>query len=226
MIIILSLKQISKTYVTGKKTIKAVDCVSYNFYTNNLYVIYGNSGSGKTTLLNIIGLLDEPSNGEIIIHGKNVTNISEKDKTNIRKDKIGFIFQNFYLDKQLKSYENVMLPLLLNKKIKNKKEKALSLLREFDLYDRADHYPKALSGGEQQRVAIARALANNPSIILADEPTGNLDEKNADYVFEKLKKLSKNGKCVIVVTHSKEAKKYADKILYMKNGKLSEQNEI
>ena len=135
---------------------------------------------------------------------------------------IGFVFQDFYLDEHLKAYENVMLPMLINKEIKKeeRKEKACKLLIDLGLRDRINHFPKEMSGGEQQRVAIARSLANDPKIILADEPTGNLDEENEKLVFETLKDLSKKGKCVIVVTHSEEIKKYADKILTINKGKL------
>ena len=138
---------------------------------------------------------------------------------------IGFIFQSFYLNQTLKAYENVMLPMLINRDIerKDRKERAIKLLESVGLKDRIDHFPNELSGGQQQRVAIARALANNPSIILADEPTVNLDEDNAHEIFFRLRELANNGKCVVVVTHSNEVKKYADRIYKFSNKKLVEE---
>ena len=135
---------------------------------------------------------------------------------------IGFVFQGMNLDPSLTAYENVMVPMFINKEIspKVRKEKAIELLKKVGLGDRINHFPKQLSGGEQQRVAIARALANNPNIILADEPTGNLDEKTENEIFMLLKEISKNGKCIIVVSHSNDVKKYADKVMYIKSGSI------
>ena len=201
---------------------KALDNVSYEFKPGKMYAIMGHSGSGKSTLISIIGLIETYTSGKITIDQKDISELKDDELSNLRMKHIGFVFQDFYLDEHLKAYENVMLPMLINKEIKKeeRKEKACKLLIDLGLRDRINHFPKEMSGGEQQRVAIARSLANDPKIILADEPTGNLDEENEKLVFETLKDLSKKGKCVIVVTHSEEIKKYADKILTINKGKL------
>lgn len=208
----------------------AVNDVSFTLEKGKFYVIMGHSGSGKTTLLQLMGILDKATSGELYIDGENVNNLNENEKARIRMEKIGFVFQGFHLNPKLKAYENVMLPMYINEKYQSKelKEKAVKLLESVGLNERVNHFPKELSGGEQQRVAIARALANNPCCILADEPTGNLDVENELRVLEILKQLSKEGKCVLVVSHNDVVKKYADKIFYMNKGSISgdENNEI
>lgn len=208
----------------------AVNDVSFTLEKGKFYVIMGHSGSGKTTLLQLMGILDKATSGELYIDGENVNNLNENEKARIRMEKIGFVFQGFHLNPKLKAYENVMLPMYINEKYKSNelKEKAVKLLESVGLNERVNHFPKELSGGEQQRVAIARALANNPCCILADEPTGNLDVENELRVLEILKQLSKEGKCVLVVSHNDVVKKYADKIFYMNKGSISgdENNEI
>ena len=171
----------------------------------------GRSGSGKSTLLNILGTLDKQTSGDYKINGQNIENLNDEEITKIRIKDIGFIFQNYLLDQNLKSIENVMLSMYVNDELKgiNKKEKALNLLKYVGLENRINHYPKELSGGEQQRVSIARALSNNPGVVIADEPTGNLDENNEEVIFELLKKLRNEGKLVIIVTHSDNILKYA-----------------
>ena len=188
----------------------------------------GHSGSGKSTFIHLLGLLETPTSGKYTLNGKNVENLTEKETAKIRNETIGFIFQDFYLDEYLTACENVMLPMLINKNINNieRKERALHLLKRLGLEERITHFPKELSGGEKQRVAIARALANDPKIILADEPTGNLDEENEKKILEILKKQSQEGKCVIVVSHSNEIKKYADELLTIKEGRLNKENAI
>lgn len=187
-----------------------------------MYGIVGPSGSGKTTLLQCMGLLEKFSVGNLFIENVKINSLKEDDLANIRKDKIGFVFQMYYLIPSLSAIENVMLPLFLDKRItKEEREKrAFEMLKKVDLEQRIHHYPDELSGGEQQRVAIARALINNPSIILADEPTGNLDEKNELIILEILKKCAEEGKCVIIVSHSQKIFKYADKIIRMNKGKF------
>lgn len=209
----------------NEKKIFALNNVSITIKQGVFYAIMGHSGAGKSTLIQILGLLDNLSDGEIYIDGINVHNLSEKEKSYIRMNNIGFIFQSFYLNSKLKAIENVMLPMYINTNInkKDRKIKAKELLKKFGLEERISHYPKELSGGEQQRVAIARALANDPQFILADEPTGNLDEENEKHVFDELKKLTKEGKTVVVVTHNEIVKRYADKVLYMNNGVIKEE---
>lgn len=223
---VLCLDKIIKIYKTNNKKILILDGVSLEFEEGKFYLIIGHSGSGKTTLINILGLIDSFDSGEYKIYGKNVASLNDFELSKLRMKNIGYIFQNFYLDPNLKAYENIIVPMCINSEInfKYRKARALKLLDSLDIKERFNHFPNELSGGEQQRVAIARALANDPSIILADEPTGNLDEENEKIIFEKLKKLSKDGKCVIVVSHSNNAKKYADVIFELCNHTLKEVN--
>ncbi len=218
------LKNGTKEFSLKDEKIIAMDNVNLKIDIGKLYVIMGHSGSGKSTLIQILGLLDNLTSGQLYIDGQDVSNISENDKADIRQKKIGFVFQSFYLNPKLTAIENVMLPMYINKDIesKNRRKKALKLLTNFGLENRINHYPKELSGGEQQRIAIARALANDPDFILADEPTGNLDVKNEEIVYNTLRELANDGKAVIVVSHNESIKKYADKVLYMESGKLSE----
>ena len=223
----LEIKDITKKYITKSDEVIAVDDVSYKFESGKFYAIMGHSGSGKSTLISILGTLEKPTSGSCIIGKKDISNLNDEELSKIRNKNIGFIFQNYALDPNLKSYENVMLPMYINESIKkeDRKSKAIELLKYVNLEARIEHYPNELSGGEQQRVAIARALANNPDIILADEPTGNLDEKNEEIIFDILKKIRTSGRSVIVVCHNNNILKYADVVLYMQNGKLGVKNE-
>ena len=221
---IIELKNISKSYSTNNERINVLNDINVYFEDGKLYAIKGHSGSGKSTLVNIIGLIDQMDEGQYILNGKLINEFSDLNLSKLRMTSIGFIHQDFYLIPEMKAYENVMLPLILTKG-ENKKEKACNLLKKVGLENRLNHFPRELSGGEQQRVAIARALINEPKIILADEPTGNLDEKNEHQIFQLLKDISKNGRCVIVVSHSNEIDKYADKILILKNGTIGKNNE-
>ena len=216
------LKDGVKEFSLKNENVVALDNVNIEIKPGKLYVIMGHSGSGKSTLIQILGLLDNLTSGNIIINGRDVSMLSENEKADVRKEEIGFVFQSFYLNLKLNALENVMLPMYINKDIppKARKEKALKLLKNFGLANRVKHYPKELSGGEQQRIAIARALANDPNFILADEPTGNLDSKNEEIVYNTLKELSQQGKAVVVVSHNENIKQYADEILYMEAGKL------
>ena len=211
-----------KEYIKYKERIDILEDINVNFETNKIYMIVGESGAGKTTLLNIIGTLDSLTKGNLYIDEKDVTKLNENEKAKLRMEKIGFIFQDFYLNKYMTVEENIMEPLYINEKYNKttRKQRTDKLIEMVNLTDRKKHFPRELSGGEQQRVAIARALANEPDIILADEPTGNLDKTNEIKIFEILKSLRDNGKCVIVVTHSDRVKKYADIILKLEEGKL------
>ena len=220
--LLIKLENISKEYKTNTKVIKVLNDVNAKFYSGKFYAIMGHSGSGKSTLVNILALIDNFDSGAYYLYNLNIKDFNDEKLSNLRMNNIGFIFQEINLIPTLKAYENVMVPMLINKKIKanERKELALKLLKEVGLEDRIDHFPRELSGGEQQRVAIARALANDPNIIIADEPTGNLDEKTESEIFELLKKLSVKGRCIIMVSHSEYVKKYADEVLKIENGKL------
>lgn len=221
---IIKIEKLNKNYLSKNIKIEALKNININFEIGKLYCIKGHSGSGKSTLINILGLNLNFDTGKLFIEQNNVFNLSNDEKQELKAKKIGFIFQDFQLIPSLTAVENVILPMVINKEIdkKNRKQIAIELLKKLNLDNRVNHYPKELSGGEQQRVAIARSLANNPKIILADEPTGNLDKKNEKMIFEFLKELSKDGKCVIIVSHSDEIDRYADKIYYLNNGFLGE----
>lgn len=223
---IIILTNIKKSYIIRKdkkkKELEILDNLNVKFYPGKLHLITGNSGCGKTTLINILGLNDKPDIGQYILYDKDITKYNEKQISEIKIMKMGFIFQQFYLKENMKAFENVELPMILNKSINSKDRYniALELLKKMGLESRINHFPKELSGGEQQRVAIARALANNPDIILADEPTGNLDETTETEILNLLKQLASEGKCVIMVSHSNNAKKYADIVYNFKDKKL------
>lgn len=220
---ILKVKNLVKNYYKDNEKIEAVNNISYNFEKGKFYAIMGPSGSGKSTFLHLIGTLDTYDEGSVFINNIDVSSLDDLQLTKIRKEEIGFVFQSFYLNNNMKAYENVIMPIMLDKiPYKDKKEKGITILNSLGLEKRVNHYPSELSKGECQRVAIARALINNPNIILADEPTGNLDSKNERNIFELLKKLSFEGKCVIVVSHNEEIKKYADVVLKIRDGKLYE----
>lgn len=220
---ILKVKNLVKNYYKDNEKIEAVNNISYNFEKGKFYAIMGPSGSGKSTFLHLIGTLDTYDEGSVFINNIDVSSLDDLQLSKIRKEEIGFVFQSFYLNNTMKAYENVIMPIMLDKiPYKDKKEKGITILNSLGLEKRVNHYPSELSKGECQRVAIARALINNPNIILADEPTGNLDSKNERNIFELLKKLSLEGKCVIVVSHNEEIKKYADVVLKIRDGKLYE----
>ena len=220
---ILKVKNLVKNYYKDNEKIEAVNNISYNFEKGKFYAIMGPSGSGKSTFLHLIGTLDTYDEGSVFINNIDVSSLDDLQLSKIRKEEIGFVFQSFYLNNNMKAYENVIMPIMLDKiPYKDKKEKGITILNSLGLEKRVNHYPSELSKGECQRVAIARELINNPNIILADEPTGNLDSKNERNIFELLKKLSLEGKCVIVVSHNEEIKKYADVVLKIRDGKLYE----
>ena len=200
---VIELENINKIYQTGKNELQVLFDICLQIYEGDFISIVGPSGSGKTTLLNIMACLDRPTSGKYFLGGKNVKSKSNDDLSKIRNKSIGFIFQSFNLISRHTAIENVQMPLqysdTLDKKERNKK--ALECLEMVDLSNRAKHHPNELSGGQQQRVAIARSLINNPNIILADEPTGNLDSKTSADIINLLKKLHESGKTIIIITH-------------------------
>ena len=220
----MKLNNLSKIYVKDKKKIKVLDNINISFSKGKFYGIIGKSGAGKTTLINILGLLDNYDEGEYEIDNILSSNLTEDKKAELRMHKFGFVFQTYYLNDKLTACENVMIPMLINKDIAKdkRKERAIQLLKQFGLEDRINHYPKELSGGEQQRVALARALANDPEVLIADEPTGNLDKENDTLIFDYLKEMTRKDKCVIVVSHNDIINEYADKIYLLESGTLHE----
>ena len=212
--VILELRDVSKIY----ESVNALSNINLKVKKGDWIAIMGSSGSGKTTMMNIIGCMDRPSNGQVLIDGIDISKESQKNLTNIRREKIGLIFQQFHLISYLTALENVMVAQYYHSMIDEKE--ALEALKKVGLGDRAKHLPSQLSGGEQQRVCIARALINNPEIILADEPTGNLDEANEIMVIEILKQLHKEGATIMVVTHDPEVGDEAMRKIILDYGKI------
>jgi putative ABC transport system ATP-binding protein len=219
---LIELNEVKKYYEMGENIVKALDSLSLKVEKGDFVAIMGPSGSGKSTGMNLVGSLDLPTQGSVFLDGKDISQLEESQLAQIRGKKIGFIFQSFNLIPNLTAKENIALPMLFQELPSDEREeKALSLLNMVDLQDRMDHYPNQLSGGQQQRVAIARALANDPEIILADEPTGNLDTKTGEKVLDFLERCNKQGKTIIMVTHDPElAQAHAKTIYWLKDGKV------
>ena len=219
---VIELENINKIYQTGKNELQVLFDICLQIYEGDFISIVGPSGSGKTTLLNIMACLDRPTSGKYFLGGKNVKSKSNDDLSKIRNKSIGFIFQSFNLISRHTAIENVQMPLqysdTLDKKERNKK--ALECLEMVDLLNRAKHHPNELSGGQQQRVAIARSLINNPDIILADEPTGNLDSKTSTDIINLLKKLHESGKTIIIITHDESIAREAMDTIRIKDGRI------
>src|SRR3989344_5544119 len=220
--LVIELQDVEKYYPMGESLVKALDGISMKIEKGDFAAIMGPSGSGKSTSMNLVGSLDLPTRGTIFLEGEDIAEFNESELAQIRGRKIGFIFQSFNLISNLTVKENVMLPLLFQRvSAEDREERAEKLLALVDLSNRSDHYPSQISGGQQQRADIARALANDPEVILADEPTGNLDTKTGDTVMNLLKKLNEDGKTIIMVTHDPElAQKHARKIYWMRDGKI------
>ncbi len=217
----IELTHVTKIYHQGENPVVALDHISLNIPKGEFLAITGKSGCGKSTLINIIGGLDSPNQGRVTINGEDISSMDDRRLTLYRRDRVGIIFQFFNLLPILNLEENIVLPHLLREGSNPPGDKIETLLREMDLHERRDHYPHELSGGEMQRVAICRALINDPEIILADEPTGNLDSASGRQVLEILRRLrDRQGKTVILVTHSQEGAAKADRVLTMRDGKL------
>ncbi len=221
----LRVSNVSKVYHSGEVEVRALDNVSFTFKKGDFAAIVGPSGSGKSTLMNILGTIDKPSSGEVYIDGLPTSEITGDRLAEFRNKKLGFVFQAFNLINGLDAEKNVELPLMVNPMDeKRRKAKAERLLTKLGLGARLQLKPTQLSGGEQQRVAIARALVNDPVIVLADEPTGNLDTKSGDEVVSLLRKISREDKVtVVMVTHNLETTKHCDKIIYIRDGKLEKE---
>jgi putative ABC transport system ATP-binding protein len=220
---VIEIDSLTKTYKTGKTEFKALNAVSLKIRKGDFVAIMGPSGSGKSTLMNVIGCLDRPTSGKIIIDGENISTVTDNELAEIRGRKIGFVFQKFNLIPTMNALKNVALPMIfLGGSKADRDRRASELLAKVGLTNWATHRPNELSGGQQQRVAIARSLSNNPAIILADEPTGNLDTKTGEQIMEMLIALNKEGKTILLVTHAVALKRFANRVVNMLDGEISE----
>ncbi len=218
---ILELRNVSKKYLSNDNTFYALKDVSLKINEGDFVSITGPSGSGKSTLMHIIGLLDNPSSGEVLLNGKDISKLPEKQLAQIRNVTLGFVFQQFNLLVKTSSLENVILPLVYSDiPQKNRNQMGVKMLTKVGLQDKLKNTPAQLSGGQQQRVAIARALINNPKIILADEPTGNLDSKSGVAIMDFFHQLNKEGRTIVFVTHDQDLAKQAKKIIIIKDGQI------
>lgn len=218
---LIELSGVTKRYRRGREEVHALDGIDLHVRPGEFMSVVGPSGSGKSTLLNIIGAIDPPSSGSVRIAGEDITNLHERALTRLRAQTIGFVFQQFFLQPTLTARENVLLPTVFVRQ-KDAKARAEALLRRVGLSERADHLPAQMSGGEMQRVAIARALINDPKLLLADEPTGNLDSQNAQALYALLDELHRSGLTIIVVTHSEELALRAERCIHLHDGRISE----
>ena len=218
---LIELKAITKYYEMGDQIVKALDGIDIDIFKNDYLAFIGSSGSGKSTMLNILGCLDKPTNGQYHLNGKNVEVMDQNELSEIRNLEIGFIFQSFNLLPRSTALGNVMQPLVYrNIRLKQRKEMAMDALTRVGLDDRTHHLPNQLSGGQRQRVAIARALVTKPSILLADEPTGNLDSRTSVEIMQLFDELHSEGHTLIVVTHEDEIARHCKRMIEMKDGKI------
>ena len=218
---VIHLQDIRKSYFMGKQELEVLKGVSLDINRNEYVALMGPSGSGKSTLMNILGCLDSPTSGTYVLNGKDVSQMPDDDLAEVRNKEIGFVFQQFNLLPRLTALENVALPLVyagIPRKQRN--EMAMEVLRKVDLTERSHHRPNELSGGQCQRVAVARALVNNPSIILADEPTGNLDSKTSHEIMELFNRIYDDGNTVVLVTHEEDISRFARRIIRLRDGVL------
>jgi len=224
---VISLSDIRKTYITGDVELPVLKGINLSIDSGDFLALMGPSGSGKSTLMNIIGCLDRPTAGTYILLDRDVSRASEEELAMIRRDRIGFIFQAFNLIGRISVLKNVELPMMLKGMPRDeRRDRALELLKSVGVAHRADFSPLNISGGERQRVAIARALANNPEIIIADEPTGNLDLKSTEEVMDILSGLNREGRTIIMVTHNPEITKYCNRVIGMRDGRILDQSSM
>jgi putative ABC transport system ATP-binding protein len=223
---LIQIDELTKVYDMGAVSVTALDQVNMYIQSNEFVAIMGPSGSGKSTLMNILGCLDRPTSGRYTLDGQDVSNLNKVQLAAIRNQKIGFVFQSYNLLARTTALQNVAMPLIYNRNGDTKKSKeerealARSTLELVGLGDRTDHLPRELSGGQQQRVALARALVNNPLIVLADEPTGNLDSHSGEEIMELIQTLHKKGRTIVMVTHDAEIARYANRIIHFRDGQI------
>lgn len=217
---IVEVSNVMKSYVLGDTEVPVLSGINLKIEKGEFLAIMGPSGSGKSTLMNLIGCLDRPTEGQILIRGRDLHRMSDEELAHLRGLEIGFVFQTFNLVPRLTAFENVLLPTFANSRSIDPRKRAKELLQLMGLQDRMHHRPGELSGGQSQRVSIARALINNPSILLADEPTGNLDSKTGFEILQIFKDLNNEGRTVVIVTHDPEIAKYADRVILVKDGEI------
>ncbi len=223
----IQVKNLTKTYKNGPLETHVLKGINLSISSGEFVAIMGKSGAGKSTLMYQISLLDEPTTGDIIVDGEKVLELSNKERTKFRLDRLGYVFQDYALVPELTASENVLIPLLMKgQSMDQAKVTALKALTEVGLSHREDNRPSQLSGGEQQRVSIARAIAENPKILFADEPTANLDSASGNHIIEVLRDLNKKGQTIVMVTHEKEYTLYCDRIIHLEDGKIVREEKL
>lgn len=223
----ITIKNLTKTYTNGKLETHVLKGIDLEVKSGEFVAIMGKSGAGKSTLMYQMSLLDEPTSGSIVVDGEEVLELSNKERTRFRLDRLGYVFQDYALVPELTASENVLVPLLMKGQLQDEAKKtALKALTEVGLSHRENNRPSQLSGGEQQRVSIARAIAEDPKILFADEPTANLDSASGNHIIEVLRDLNKKGQTIVMVTHEKEYTLYCDRIIYLEDGKITREEKI
>jgi putative ABC transport system ATP-binding protein len=217
---VIQTENLSRTYAVGNSTVRALRGVDLTVEEGEFVALMGPSGSGKSTMMHLLGCLDTPSTGRYLLEERDVSKLSKDERARVRNEHIGFVFQTFNLLPRLNALENVMLPLLYGKKARNAQRRAAGMLERVGLTARAQHRPNELSGGERQRVAIARALAADPALVLADEPTGNLDSRTGDEIMRLLVEVSGEGRTILMVTHDAKVAAHASRLLLMQDGEI------